>query len=427
MNFLELGIMLAFIIVVGVVGFYASRLKPTLTNDIAEWSLGGRSFGLFIIFFLLGGDIYTAYTLIALPGFAYGHGVLALFATSYVIITYPIVFLTMPRLWNASKKHGFITGGDYTQKVFDSKTLALIVGVVGILAELPYIGLQIFGMNYMLRVTHVPSNVTITISLLLVIGFTIVNGLRAPALTAFIKDFFIWAMVIFLVIYIPAHYFGSLGEMFTWFNQHHQAKSVLTSGQITVFSTLALGSAMALFLYPHVITGVYSSITPKTIRKNAILLPIYNIMLLLITVLGFAALFVVPGLKNPNMAFPMMISKTFGPIPTAVIGGIIILGSMIPASIMAIASANLFTRNVYKNLFHPNLGDSAERTMSKVVVAVIIILALFLSLAMSPRFILTLQLRVGLYGIAIEIILLLVLTFFFKPMENMSLDDYLDE
>jgi len=218
-------------------------------------------------------------------------------------------------------------------------------------------------MNYMLRVTHVPSNVTITISLLLVIGFTIVNGLRAPALTAFIKDFFIWAMVIFLVIYIPAHYFGSLGEMFTWFNQHHQAKSVLTSGQITVFSTLALGSAMALFLYPHVITGVYSSITPKTIRKNAILLPIYNIMLLLITVLGFAALFVVPGLKNPNMAFPMMISKTFGPIPTAVIGGIIILGSMIPASIMAIASANLFTRNVYKNLFHPNLGDSAERTI----------------------------------------------------------------
>jgi len=72
-------------------------------------------------------ELWTFYYIffIALPGFAYGHGVLALFATSYVIITYPIVFLTMPRLWNASKKHGFITGGDYTQKVFDSKTLAL--------------------------------------------------------------------------------------------------------------------------------------------------------------------------------------------------------------------------------------------------------------------------------------------------------------
>ncbi|WP_291492239.1 sodium:solute symporter [Desulfurella sp.] len=482
MNILELSIMLAFIVIVGIVGFYASKFKPSLTNDITEWSLGGRHFGTFIVWFLIGGDVYTAYTLIAIPGLAYGAGVLALFATSYVIMTYPIVFLTMPRLWNVAKRHDFITAGDYVEKVFDSKFLALIVGIIGILAELPYIGLQIFGMNFMLSVTHVPSNITIIISLLLVMGFTVFNGLRAPALTAFIKDFFVWAMVLFLIIYIPIHYFGSIGHMFSWFNAHYPKKAVLAPGQISVFATLAFGSAAALFLYPHAITGVYSSKNANTVRKNAIVLPIYNIMLLFITLLGFAALFVVPGLKNPNMAFPMLISKTFGPILTALIGAIIILGSMIPASIMSIASANLFTRNIYKNLINPNISDSTERIISKVSVAIIILLALYLSLAMSPSFIITLQLiagswvvqlfpliflplftnRVskipagiatiagivlttyilylghfklavykgiwaGLYGIAIEIVVLLVLTFLFKPMANISLDDYLDD
>jgi SSS family solute:Na+ symporter len=481
MNILELVIMLAFMIIVGIVGFYASKFKPSLDNDITEWSLGGRRFGTFIVWFLIGGDVYTAYTLIAVPGLAYGEGVLALFATSYVIMTYPIVFLTMPRLWNVARKHNFITAGDYVEKAFNSKTLALIVAIVGILAELPYIGLQIFGMNFMLSVTHVPSNITIILSLLLVMGFTIFNGIRATALTAFIKDFFVWAMVLFLIIYIPIHYFGSIGQMFVWYNAHYPTKSVLSAGQISVFATLAFGSAAALFLYPHAITSVYSAKNAKIIKKNAIILPIYNIMLLLITLLGFAALFIDPQLKNPNMAFPEIISKTFGPVFTAIIGSIIILGSMIPASIMSIASANLFTRNIYKNLINKNISDTTEKLISKISVAVIILLALFTSLAMSPSFIITLQLMagswvvqlfplifvplftnrvnkipagiatvsgilvttymlflvhfkvaiykgvwVGLYGLVVEIILLLALTFLFQPMSNISLDDYLD-
>ncbi|MDA8088319.1 MAG: hypothetical protein M0Z75_16680 [Nitrospiraceae bacterium] len=481
MNLVELLIMLAFIAAAGAAGFYASRFKPSLTDDISEWSIGGRRFGAFVIWFLIGGDIYTAYTLIAVPGLAYGEGVLALFATSYVIMAYPIVFLTMPRLWNVAQKYNFITAGDYVERVFDSRALALLVAVVGILAELPYIGLQIFGMNFMLEVTKVPPGIAIVLSLLLVIGFTVFNGLRAPALTAFIKDFLVWAMAVFLVIYIPDHYFGSIGNMFNWFSAHYPKKSVLSAGQVSVFGTMALGSAGALFLYPHALTGVYSARNSDAIRKNAIVLPIYNIMLVFITLLGFAALFIVPGLKNPNMAFPEMISRTFGPVPTAIIGSIIILGSMIPASIMSIASANLFTRNIYKNLVNGDISDSKEKLISKVSVAVIILLAMYASLAMRPSFIITLQLMagswvvqlsplvfvplftnrvskipagiaaiagilvttyilflvrfkvavykgiwVGLYGVGAEIILLLALTFLFPPMSNISLDDYLD-
>jgi len=481
-NSLELSIMLIFIFVVGIIGFYASKFKPSLTKDITEWSLGGRHFGTFIVWFLLGGDLYSAYTLIAVPGLAYGAGVLAFFAVSFTIMLYPIMFLTLPRLWNVSNKYNFITAGDYVEKAFNSRALGMLVGIVGILGALPFIGLQIFGMSFMLSVTHVPSSITIIISLLLVISFTIMNGLRAPALTAFIKDFFVWLMVVFLVIYIPAHYFGSIAKMFYWFNKHYPHKSVLNSSQMVAFSTMAFGAAASYALYPHLITGAYASKSPNVVRKNAIVLPIYNIMLILITLLGFAALFVSPGLKNPNMAFPELIAKTFGPVLTSLIGGIIILGSMIPASIMSIAAANLFTRNIYKHLVQKSISDKEEQLISKFIVALIIVLALFMSFKMNPSFIIMLQLMgqswmiqlfplifiplftnrvskvpatistlagiatttyilylvhfktalyhniwVGLYGLFIEIVLLVLLMFAYKPMSNISMEDYLDK
>ncbi len=477
---MELIIILAFILGISAIGFFAVRFERSKEHNIIEWALGGNRFGPVIIWFLLGGDVYTAYTLIAVPGLAYGQGVVAFFATSYAIMAYPLFFLTLPRLWNVSRRHGFITAGDYVEKVFDSRFLGVIVAILGIIAELPYIGLQIFGMKYMLSLAGIPVSEAIILSVFLVIGFTVVSGLRGPALTAFIKDFFVWAMVIFLVVYIPIHYFHGLGGMFKWFNAAYPKKSTLSVPQMWVFASLAFGSAGALFLYPHAITGALSSKSADAIRKNAVYLPLYNIMLLLITFLGFAALFVVPGLKNPNMALPMLLKKSFGPYMYSVFSGIIVLGSMVPASIMAIASANLFSKNIYQNLFKPGAGDSELRIVSKLSVALIILLALFLTLKINPKYIIYLQLLggtliiqlfpliflplftnrvsavpagvstlggvatvlgiiavngfkpayhfiwIGLYGIAAEIAILLLLTFFFPSASGIDMKDYSD-
>lgn len=475
---MELLIILTFILGISAIGFFAVRFEKTRERNIVEWALGGHRFGPVIIWFLLGGDVYTAYTLIAVPALAYGQGVLAFFATAYGIMAYPLFFLALPRLWNISKKYGFITAGDYTEKVFSSRFLGLIVAVIGIASELPYIGVQIFGMKYMLSLTGIPVSEAIVLSLFLLIGFTVVSGLRGPALTAFIKDILVWFMIIFLVIYIPVHYFDGLGGMFSWFKLHYPKKSTLSIPQMWVFSSLAFGSAGALFLYPHAITGALSSKSADAIKKNAIFLPLYNIMLLLVTFFGIAALFVVPGLKNPNMALPMLLKKTFGPYAYSFFSGIIILGSIVPASIMAIASANLFSKNIYQNLFKPNAKDFDLRIVSKITVVIVILLALFLSLEINPKYVIYLQLLggtliiqlfpliflplftnrvsripaglstiggisaviyiiaingfkpvyhfvwIGLYGIATEVIMLLLLTFLFPPASGIDMNDY---
>ena len=473
-------IIFLFLSLIALVGFLAKRFESSKIESLAEWSFAGKRFGALIVWFLLGGDIYTAYTLLAVPGLVYNSGVFAFFAISYVIMEYPILFLTIPRLWNVSKKYNFITAGDYVEKVFDSKFLAAVVALVGIFAELPYIGLQIFGMKYMLSICGLKPDIAIAVSLAIVITFTIFSGIRAAAVTSFIKDFFIWAMVLFLVIFIPIHYFGGIGEMFLWINKTYPSKSLIAPQSMITFATLAFGSAGALFLYPHSINGAYTAKSANTIRKNAVFMPLYNIMLISITILGFAALYIVPGIKNSNMAVPMMLYKTFGPYVTAIFGGVIILGSMVPASIMALSSANLFTKNIYQNLINPNISDGLQRIISKIAVAFIIVFSLCLSMIINPLLIIKLQLiggiiilqlfpliylplftnrvskipaaisvigglfavfyllyntgwniiykkiYIGLWGIFTEIFLLLVFTFLFKPVENISLDDYLD-
>lgn len=478
---IELFIVLSFITLVGVIGFLGSKAFKSKEKDISEWSVASRKFGTFVVWFLIGGDVYTAYTLIAAPGLAYKTGVLALFATAYAIMTYPIVYLTMPRLWNFAHKHNLLTGADFSQKVFDSKLMGITVAVIGILAELPYIGLQIIGMELMLKALNVSSIVAIMLSLLLVIGFTVFSGLKGPALTAFIKDFLVWVVVISLLIYIPYHYFGGIENMFKEFSIKHSNLLVLSKEQLIVFISLSLGSAIALFLYPHSLTGVYSAKSSITVKKNAIFLPIYNIMLLFITFLGFSALLIVPNLKNPNMAFPMLVVKSFNPIIASLISSVVILGSMIPASIMSIASSNLLTRNILKNLGFESFIDKKEKIITQIGSIFIIVIALLFSLKLKPSFIITLQLIagawvvqlfsvifiplytqklskqiyfislvlgvlastylmylngfksplykgiwVGLYGILIQLIVLLIFKPFFKTLNTYKIEDFLD-
>jgi len=78
--------------------FCRSTLATRYLNQLHEWGLGGRRFGTLITWFLLGGDIYTAYTFIAVPALAFGTGALAFFAVPYTIIIYPILFIVFPRL-----------------------------------------------------------------------------------------------------------------------------------------------------------------------------------------------------------------------------------------------------------------------------------------------------------------------------------------
>src|SRR3989440_4946485 len=265
---LELGIFIALFLRVAGLGFAAVRWRRVeKLASIDEWGLGGRSFGAFISWFLIGGDLYTAYTFIAIPALLYGAGELGFFAVPYTIVVYPLVFMIMPRLWSVAHRHGAATPADFIRVRFGSPTLALAVALTGIVATMPYIALQLVGIQSVLQSMGLAGkgwqkDLPLILAFAILAAYTYSSGLRAPALIAFVKDALIYIVVIVAVIYIPlrlggfGHIFGVAHKTLAAKPKSAQASFIIPPGSQAAYWTLALGSAFALFMYPHAITGV---------------------------------------------------------------------------------------------------------------------------------------------------------------------------
>src|SRR5437016_13660687 len=146
-DWIALAIFLFFFALVTVMGFFAARWKSgPVSAHLDQWGLGGRQFGTWITWFLLGGDFYTAYTMIAVPALVYAVGAYGFFALPYTIIVYPFVFAVMPVLWQVAKEHGYVTAADVVHGWYGSRALELAVATTGGTATMPYIALQLVGM-----------------------------------------------------------------------------------------------------------------------------------------------------------------------------------------------------------------------------------------------------------------------------------------
>src|SRR5215471_14377444 len=213
-----LAVFVALFVLVTVLGFVAARWRRADLDQLQEWGLGGRRFGTLVTWFLLGGDLYTAYTFIAVPALVYGAGALGFFAMPYTIITYPFVFVVMPRLWSVSHKHGYITAADFVRGRFDSPTLALAVALTGILATMPYIALQLVGIQVVIAAMGFEwqgwlADFPLIVAFVILAAYTYNSGLRAPAMIAIVKDAIIYITVLGAVIVIPAK-LGGYAQIF---------------------------------------------------------------------------------------------------------------------------------------------------------------------------------------------------------------------
>src|SRR5262249_21614900 len=248
-------------------------------GDLHEWGLGGRSFGTWITWFLVGGDFYTAYTVIAVPALVYAVGAYGFFALPYPIVVYPIVFIIMPKLWKESPKAGHVAAADGVDGGYGSRPLELAVALTGIVATMPYIALQLVGMEVVIKALGLTGELPLAAAFVVLALYTYAAGLRAPALIAFVKDVMIYIVVIVAVIVVPLK-LGGYPAVFGAARDAFAAKGgatgvTLKSAQMLPFATLALGSALAAFMYPHTLTGIFAAKSEATIRKNAIFLPAY--------------------------------------------------------------------------------------------------------------------------------------------------------
>jgi SSS family solute:Na+ symporter len=414
MQWLAIAVFLFFFVLITVLGFVAARWRRGDLDLLHEWGLAGRRFGTAVTWFLLGGDLYTAYTFIAIPAAMYGVGaVTGFFAIPYTILIYPLVYILMPRLWAISKRRGYVTASDFVRDRFDSKALALAVAFTGILATMPYIALQMYGIQISIAALGLPVSIPILgfqvdlpllIAFIVLAAYTYSSGLRAPAMIALVKDVMIFIVLFATLIVIPAK-IGGFGPAFGAAQQKALANpkafaALIPPGQEIAYTTLALGSALALFLYPHSVTGVLSSNSARVVKRNASLLPIYSLMLGGLALLGFMAIQAkiqpIDGFGN-NSAVPALINMFFPPWFAGFAFAALAIGALVPAAVMSIAAANLFTRNMYVGYIKRNVSDREEAQVAKITSFVIKFGALLFIVYINPAQIVYFQLLGGIW------------------------------
>jgi len=407
---LELGIFIALFVLVAGLGFAAVRWRRAQAlASLDEWGLGGRTFGTFISWFLIGGDLYTAYTFIAIPALLYGAGELGFFAVPYTIVVYPLVFMIMPRLWSVAHRHGAATPADFIRVRFGSPTLALAVALTGIVATMPYIALQLVGIQSVLQSMGLAGkgwqkDLPLIIAFAVLAAYTYTSGLRAPALIAFVKDALIYVVIIVAVIYIPSK-LGGYGHIFDVAQAHFatpkakkaHASFLIPPGGGMAYWTLALGSAFALFMYPHSITAVLATRDRSVIRRNSVLLFPYSFLLGLIALLGYMAIAAHVHVTNTNLAVPELFQKEFPHWFVGIAFSAIAIGALVPAAIMSIAAANLFTRNVWVEFLDRDATPEREAAVAKVVSLLVKLGAVVFVLLLSGQFSVNLQLLGGVW------------------------------
>ncbi len=397
-------------------GFAAAYWRKGDLSDLGQWALAGRRLGPYLAWFLVGADLYTAYTFIAVPSAAFASGAIFAYATPYVMATFAVAMIVMVTLWKMSRQKNYITGVDFVRERFNSKTLAIAIAATGIIAELPYIALQIVGMRAVLIVMLEPyfpttlagtSEVALIISFVVLAVFTFVSGLRGAALTAIMKDVIILTTVLAVIIYVPTQINGGFAAAFQ--SAHTIAPKVsfatLSPTLTNAYVSLFVLSALQLYLYPHAINGVLSSKNVRTVRFSTALLPLYGVGLFLLTLFGVLVYAVPKALAivhpagvaaNGTLVVPALISATMPDwfAGFAFLG--IFIGGLVPAAVMAISQANLLTRNIIKE-FVPNLKPKTETLIVKWTSVLFKFMALAFVFVVSDTYAIQLQLLGGIF------------------------------
>lgn len=370
MNWITTGVFVIVFLAVTLVGVRAAYWHGggLGTERLAEWGMAGRRFGTTTAWFLLGGTIFTGNSMLAIPGLVYAKGAQGFYTLTYLVLVYPLLFVVLSRFWLVARHRGYLTAADFVRERF-GRSVALLVALTGILATMPYLAVQIYGIEVVLSQMGLPVEASLIGAFLLLSLSTYIGGLRAPALMAILKDGMVILIILLAWIVVPLH-LGGLGHMFTVVQQKAvQNPAVfsptLSPSQYVAYGTQVLGASLALFLYPHIITVFNSVNSAKVLKRNAIWLQFYTVLTAMAAMLGYMAL--VAGIQpspiyKTNSAVPALFAHFFPAWFTGFAFATIAICSLVPAAIMSIAVANLVSRNIYREYLHSSCTEKTGIT-----------------------------------------------------------------
>ncbi|MDY0746880.1 hypothetical protein SNE35_20375 [Paucibacter sp. R3-3] len=307
--------------------FLGFRARRGVKMDLAQWSVGGGGFSALLVFVLMAGELYTTFTFLGASGFAYGEGGPALYIISYTCLAFVASYWLLPPIWRFARAHGALTQAEVFAKAYGSPALGLVVSVVALVALLPYLIVQLKGLGIIVQLTSygaLPPSTAIWIGAAVMSTYVMVSGMHGSALTAVVKDALVLAVCVFLGIYLPVHYYGGITAMF---EQLEAARpgflSLPETGRNAVwYVSTILVSSLGMYLWPHAFSAVFTAKSERSFRKNAMVMPLYALVMLFAMFAGYAAVLQVPGLagNQVDLALLKLSIQTFDPWFVGAIG-----------------------------------------------------------------------------------------------------------
>jgi solute:Na+ symporter, SSS family len=359
---------------------------------LEQWAVGGRGFGAIFVFLLLAGEIYTTFTFLGGSGYAYGKGGPAYYILAYGTLAYVISYFMLPPIWRYAQQNRLYSQSDFFVRKYDSPTLGIIVSLVGLVALVPYLVLQLKGLGIIVAIASygaISRTLAIWIGAAVVTAYVMVSGVHASAWTSVAKDTLILAVVLFLGIYLPIHYYGGIGAMFAAIEQAKPGFIALPAKGESIwwFASTVLLTALGFYMWPHTFGSIYTAKRAGVFRQNAIVLPLYQLILLFVFFVGFAAILQVPGLKGPDidLALFRLSAKTFDPWLVGLVGAAGVLTAMVPGSMILMAAGTLLANNLFRGgAQHGEHSGGADdpRTarLAKAMVPVVALVAVWFTL-----------------------------------------------
>src|SRR5580700_12084270 len=377
------------IVAMGVaIGFLAGVHRKM---DLEQWTVGGRGFGAVLMFLLMAGEVYTTFAFLGASGWAYSRGGPTLYILAYLTLAYVVSFFILPQIWEVGQKYKMQTQSDFFNTRYGNKYLAGFVCVVGIASFIPYLQLQITGVGIIVSIASfdgIGRTSAMAASVVLLVAFVLASGVRAVAWVSVLKDILMVFAAVSIGIGIPYIHFGGIGPMFAALAHSRPAHLTMPGATSnlghTWFISTVLLTAMGFYMWPHAFGAAFTAKSGDTLRRNAVVMPLYTITLVFIFFVGFTAVLVVPGLPNGDLSLLTIVRQSFPPWFLGVIGGAGALTAMVPASIFILTAATLFAKNLYRPLFAPAMSDAQVGRLARVTVVVLGLISLCLALYSSP-------------------------------------------
>ncbi|MED1799831.1 sodium:solute symporter family protein [Brevibacillus porteri] len=344
----------AFLLAAILLAIRSSRGKKM---SLEQWSVGGRGFGTVFVFLLLAGEFFTSFTFLGGSGMIYQVGSPAYYVLAYMTLAYVFSYYLLPPVWRYAKEHGIVSISDFFRSKYQSPFLGVLVSIVGIIASVPVVVLQLKGLGIIVSETSygmISPTLAVWIGTIAVTVYVMISGIHGAAWTAAIKDISIVLVVVFLGLYLPYHYLGGLQPMFEAVQAAKPDHLTLPEqGQSVswVISTVLL-TAFGFYMQPGLFAAALSAKSEKVFRRNTIIMPLYTLLLLFVFFVGYTAILQVPGLKGADgdLALLRLSLQTFDPWFIGIIGGVGVLTALVPTSVILLTIGTLFATNIYKPL-----------------------------------------------------------------------------